>query len=349
MKRIGNLYEKIYDIDNLRLAHKNARKGKSWYKEVKMVDDNEDYYLTKLQEMLINCEYKTSEYKISTIIDKNKEREIYKLPYFPDRICQWAILQIIEKYILRQFTKDTYSAIPNRGIHLALKRVNNAMNNDSCNTKYCLKMDVSKYYPSINQNVLYGQLCRIFKDEKLILLLKEIINSTDKGVPIGNYLSQWFGNLYLSKFAHWLKEDKKVKHLFIYMDDIVILDGDKKFLHELRKEIENYLKNELKLTIKKNYTVFDTKQGVDFVGYRVFEGYVLLRKSTIKSIKSRCRKINYKISNKIELSKNDYFSINSYEGWLKWCNSTRFRNKYILPIKPHLNRYYKKHIIGGIL
>ena len=94
MKRYGNIYEKIYNIENLRLAHKNAKKGKGWYKEVLMIDENPDYYLKLLQKQLIEKTYHTSKYESFIKKDGEKERVIYKLPYFPDRICQWAILQI---------------------------------------------------------------------------------------------------------------------------------------------------------------------------------------------------------------------------------------------------------------
>jgi Reverse transcriptase (RNA-dependent DNA polymerase). len=193
MKRYGNLYSKICDMNNLRLAHKNARKGKGWYKEVKMVDADEEHYLKLLQEMLINKIYKTSEYETFFKTDGLKQREIYKLPYFPDRICQWAIIQIIEPILINNLTKDTYSAIPNRGIHLAKKRLDAAIQNDVLGTQYTLKLDVKKYYPSINHDILKSKYRRIFKDDDLLWLLDEIIGSTpgDTGIPIGNYLSQY--------------------------------------------------------------------------------------------------------------------------------------------------------------
>lgn len=83
MKRYGNLYSKIYDMENLKLAHRNAKKGKGWYKEVQMVDSNADYYLGILQKQLINKTYQTSEYKTFIKMDGQKNRLIYKLPYFP--------------------------------------------------------------------------------------------------------------------------------------------------------------------------------------------------------------------------------------------------------------------------
>lgn len=230
MKRIGNLFEKVISMDNLKLAHKNAKRGKAWYKEVKMVDANPDYYLSLLQDMLINKTYQTSDYETFTKTDGVKQRTIYKLPYFPDRICQWALIQVLEPYFLRTMTADTYSAIPGRGIHSCLAKVKQAVYFDPIETNYCLKFDIKKYYPSINHKLLMGKYKRMFKDKEVIWLLDEIINSTegDTGIPIGNYLSQYSGNLFLSDFDHWLKEVKGVKYYYRYMDDIVIFGKDKK-------------------------------------------------------------------------------------------------------------------------
>ena len=97
MKRKTDIYDKIYDIDNIRLAHKNARKDKLFYKEVKMVDNNPDYFFDKIYDMLKNEKYTVSNYSISIINDKGKERELMKLPYYPDRIIQWAIMLQLEE------------------------------------------------------------------------------------------------------------------------------------------------------------------------------------------------------------------------------------------------------------
>ena len=115
MKRYDHLFVKIYDIENLRKAHQHAKKGKGWYKEIIEIDKDPDKYLKQIQEMLINHTYHTSEYEIFYKKEGKKNRKIYKLPYFPDRICQWAILQVIEPCIINNLTADTYSAIPGRG------------------------------------------------------------------------------------------------------------------------------------------------------------------------------------------------------------------------------------------
>jgi RNA-directed DNA polymerase len=342
MKRYGNIYDKIYDMENLKLAHKNAKKDKLYYKEVKMVDADEEYYLSQIQEMLKNETYEVSDYVISIINDKGKERELCKLPYYPDRIIQWAIMLQIEFVFIEVFTDFTCASIKGRGIHKASGLISKYMN-DVYGTQYCLKIDVSKFYPNIDHDILKFLLRKKFKDKKLLELLDKIIDSTpgNKGVPIGSYLSQFLANFYLAYFDHWLKEKMKVKYVVRYMDDIVILHHSKKFLHSLKREIDRYLWKELRLKVKDNWQVFPTGiRGIDFVGYRHFYGFKLLRKSTCKRFKRQMLKIRKKCEEGKKLTYSEWCSANSYKGWLIWCDSYRLSEKYITPIQKYLDDYY---------
>lgn len=199
MKRIGNLYEKIYNIDNLILAEKKARRGKSNKKEVIEFTKNKYRNISILYNLLKDNKYKTSKYELFTLYDP-KQREISKLPYFPDRILHHAVMNIIEDIFVRSFTSNTYNCIKGRGIHKALYKLKDNLK-DVDNTQYCLKLDIKKFYPNIDNNILKQLLRRKFKDQKLLNLLDEIIDSTI-GIPIGNYLSQFFANFYLSYFDH---------------------------------------------------------------------------------------------------------------------------------------------------
>lgn len=298
--------------------------------------------------MLICKTYKTSPYEIFTKICGEKEREIYKLPYFPDRIVHWAIIQVVEPIFLNRLNGCTHSAIPNKGIHLAFKQLDKYMRKDVEGTKYCLKLDVKKFYPSIDHILLKQMYRTLFKDPNLLWLLDEIIDSTegDKGVPIGNYLSQYSGNLFLSRFDRWIKERLKVKYYIRYMDDIVILHSDKGYLRKLLKKTNKYLKN-INLEIKGDYQIFPSRtRGIDFVGYRHFGDYVLLRKSTSKRLIRKMRNIMKKLRNGGKLTYSDYCSINSYKGWLKWCNGYNLYKKWIKPLEPYCERYYSEVIKG---
>jgi len=175
MKRIGNLYQKIYSIENLILADKNAQKGKKNQKGVIEHNKNRENNILSLHENLKNKTYKTSKYKNFKIFEP-KEREISSLPYFPDRICHWAIMNILEPIFVRSFVTNTYNCIRGRGIHKASYTLRRNLK-DIEGTKYCLKLDVEKFYPSISHSILKSLLRTKFKDNDLLYLLNEIIDS----------------------------------------------------------------------------------------------------------------------------------------------------------------------------
>jgi retron-type reverse transcriptase len=224
-------------------------------------------------------------------------------------------MNVLEPVFVANFTADTYSCIKNRGIHAAARKVIAALR-DQDNTRYCLKLDVKKFYPTIDHDVLKEMLRRKFKDIQLLNLLDEIIDSAE-GLPIGNYLSQYFANFYLSGLDHWLKEEKRIQYYFRYADDLVILSGSKEQLHTLRFEIDQYLTS-IKLQMKGNYQVFPIEaRGLDFVGYRFYHTHVLLRKSIKKNFaRALARRKNSKV-------------IASYNGWAKHCNSGNLMKKLL--------------------
>jgi RNA-directed DNA polymerase len=306
MKRIGNLYPSIYAMDNLERADKNARKGKAKQYGVIAHDLCKDQNLQDLNRMLRDRTFETSAYT-TFIIFEPKRREIYRLPYYPDRILHHAIMNVLEPIWMQLFTADTYSCIKGRGIHSAANKIKEALRNKP-ETLYCLKLDVKKFYPNVDHDILKSILRKKIKDLYLLDLLDSIIDSA-VGLPIGNYLSQYLANLYLTYFDHWLKEKMKVKHYFRYCDDLVILAGSKCYLHSLLAEIRNYLQNELKLTVKENYQVFPVDiRGIDFVGYRFFRTHTLLRKSIKKNFARAVAKRKVRAC------------IAAYLGWAKHAN-----------------------------
>jgi retron-type reverse transcriptase len=315
MKRIGNLYQKIISLENLRLADKKAQKGKSDQYGVKLHNLHKEANIQSLHQTLKDKIYKTSEYDIFKIYEP-KEREVYRLPYFPDRIMHYAIMNVLEPIFVSTFTTDTYSCIKGKGIHALLRKLKQDLK-DINGTTYCLKLDIKKFYPTIDHGVLKQLLSRKFKDQDLLLLLDEIIDSAE-GLPIGNYLSQYFANFYLTYFDHWIKEDKAVKYYFRYADDIVILSDNKQYLHVILSEIRTYLNDNLKLTIKGNYQVFPVAaRGIDFIGYVFYHTHILLRK-----------RIKQNFARKLKKNPNSV-SITSYLGWLIHCDSLHLIKKLL--------------------
>jgi len=324
MKRLGNIFQEIISLENLVLAEKKARKGKSSQYGVQLFDKNADENLLKLNQMLSEKTFQTSTYKVFPVYEP-KERLVYQLPYFPDRIVHHAIMNKLEKMFNSVFTADSYSCIKGRGIHGAFYNLKTALK-DKENTKYCLKIDIVKFYPNVNHEVLKTLIRKKIKDQDLLWLLDEIIDSAD-GLPIGNYLSQYFANFYLTYFDHWLKEVKKVKYYYRYADDIVILSSNKPELHKLLEEMNVYLSQNLKLKIKDNYQVFPVeKRGIDFIGYVFFHTHILIRKS-IKQSYARA------------ISKNKpAATLAAYNGWLMHANTTNLINK----LQP--NERYNKEV-----
>jgi len=314
MKRVQGLYEKIYSIHNLELADELASKGKKQKFGVVMHLKKQNENLFALQKMLMDKTYRTSTYQVFKVYEP-KEREVYRLPYHPDRIAHHAIMNILEPVFVSTFTTDTYSCIKGMGLHKASRRVSRSLK-DVTYSKYCLKLDIKKFYPSVDHDILKSLLRRKIKDADLLWLLDEIIDSAP-GLPIGNYLSQYLANFYLTYFDHWLKEVIGVKYYFRYADDIVILAPTKKELHRLRILITAYLYDNLKLEVKQNYQVFPVVNGIDFLGYVHRPTHVLIRKSIklrfIKAVKSNKPKS----------------SIASYLGWTKHANCRNLEKKYI--------------------
>lgn len=325
MKRLNNLYEKICSLENLSLADKNARRGKSFQYGVKVFDKKRDENLLNLHKSLTEKTFQTSPYNVFTLFDTGKVREIYRLPYFPDRIVHHAIMQVLQPIWLSVFTADTYSCIEGRGIHKAVYKLKEVLKNEP-ETKYCLKLDIKKYYPSVDHNVLKQIIRKRIKDTDLLYLLDEIIDSAP-GLPIGNYLSQYFANLYLAYLDHYCKEVLNVKYYFRYADDIVILHSDKEHLHHLLKQIDTYVSEKLNLTVKGNYQVFPVDvRGIDFLGYVFRHTHILLR----KSIKQRFfEKVKKHASNPAKMD----LSYASYKGWAIHCNSRNLLKKINNEIK----------------
>lgn len=379
-----DLFNSICSMDNLYRAYQNAKSGKGWYKEVKQIEKRPFYYLAGLQYMLKNHLFKTSEYEIFILNEGKKKRDVYKLPFFPDRIAQWAILQIIEPFLLANMTADTYSAIPGKGIqpivddlrgHYKTKIVDGKKKSvwvpsilitDEENTRYCYKIDLHHYYQSINHEVLKQKFRKVFKDPELLWLLDEITDSINTateedlielslsgeievdpntGIPIGNYMSQYSGNFYLSSFDHWVKEKLHTKHNYRYMDDVVIFASSKEELHEIHRKVTAYTRDYLHLNIKGNYQIFPTKvRGVDFVGYRFFGEYTLLRKSTAINFKRKMRACRKKMENNIPPTYSEWCSFNSYKGWLGNCDSYRLFKKYMEPLIEYMQNYYEREV-----
>lgn len=312
---MNNLYEKIYSIENLELADRIARKGKSGKYDLVAFDEKREENILKLQQMLISKTYKTSGYTTFKVYEP-KERIVSRLPYFPDRVAHHAIMNILEPIFVACFTADTYSCIKGKGIHAGVKAIKHALKDKEA-TKYCLQFDIKKFYPSVDHDILKQLLRKKFKDQDLLWLLDEIIDSAP-GLPIGNLLSQYFANFYMTYFDHWIKEEMRVQDYFRYADDVAIFSRTKEYLHNLFVRIKEYLAEKLKLLIKSTHQVFPiAARGLNMLGYIFFHDCIYLR----KRIKQNFARMLFRKRNRP--------SINGYIGWALHCNSKHLLKKLL--------------------
>lgn len=317
MKRHGNLFDKIADPNNIYMAYRGARKGKGWRKEVKDFELNINENLLYIQKILCTKQFNTAKYRIKTIYEP-KQRDIYILPFFPDRIIQHALLQVLIPIWDNLLIYDTFACRSGKGMHEASRRTMQHVRKYN----YCLKCDIRKFYPSIDHHILMETIKRKIKCKDTVELIENIVYSFSggKNTPIGNYTSQWFGNLYMNEIDQRIKHVHKVKAYIRYCDDMILFCNDKKLLHKIKDDIELFLYDKLKLTFSR-WSIFPVSQGVDFLGYRHFREKVLLRKSTAKRMIKRMRALPKKLNlGKITI---DQFrgSIASTTGWIKWANT----------------------------
>lgn len=337
MKRIGHIYEQIIDIENLRRADENARRGKLNTYGVRVHDRNREANIFALHTALLTKTFKTSAYDIFTIYEP-KERVIYRLPYYPDRIVHHALMNVLEPIWVKTFTHNTFSCIKGRGIEGCARYVEKMIRSFKGKPLYCMKIDIRKFYPSIKHHVLKRIVRKKIKDKDALWLLDGIIDSTE-GLPIGNYLSQFLANLVLAYLMHMVNEKLKLA-CAEYADDIIFLHSDKNVLHKAFHEvIRPYIERELELEVKGNWQIFPIARNrqdrhgraLDYVGYKFYREQKLIRKSIKQNF---CRAVHRLEKRHPPVSDAEYRqTVASWLGWAKHSNSkhllkTLFKERY---------------------
>ena len=296
MKSHKNLYPKLCSFENLELAFKKARRDKTSLPYVVEFEKDLEKNLTKIQKELINQTYKPSPLKRFIIRDP-KTRTIHA-SIFRDRVVYHAIINILEPIYEPIFIHDSYASRKDKGAHKAVERFDQFKRKVSKNGKltknhynknnvtgHVLKADIKHYFKTIDHKILLNIIKRKIKDERVIQLIHKILKNYDnqeKGMPLGNLTSQFFGNLYLNELDYFVKHKLKAKYYIRYVDDFVILNSDKSILEEYKEKISNYLKN-LKLELHPDKSnIIPLRNGITFLGYRLFYHHKLLRKSNLK-------------------------------------------------------------------
>lgn len=287
MQRINSIYSNIYSFANLYSAYKKAYKGTKNYSSYKFAF-NLEKELFILQDELKNLKYSSGNYRYFKIF-KPKERTI-SVASFRDRVLHHALINVIEPVFEKTFIFDSYACRKEKGTHKAIKRAQFFLKKN----KWFLKMDIKKYFDSIDHNTMKKLIEAKIKDKKVISLCNSIISKAGngfQGLPIGNLTSQFFANLYLNALDHFVKDELKAKNYIRYMDDFCVFSDDKEFLKNLLIKIDNFLKEKLKLELKKNAILINTNiHGLPFLGLKIYPNLIRIKKENYKRAFNKLKK-----------------------------------------------------------
>lgn len=316
MKTYNNLYEAICDFDNIHLAYLKARRNKRYRVDVLQFSCNLEHNLNNIQSELLSRQYKTGTYRMFYVYEP-KKRMILSLP-FKDRVVQHAICNVIEPIFDKRFIYDSYACRADKGIHKGSSRLTQFLRRarNKWDRVYCLKCDIKQYFPSINHNILSDILGRTITCRDTLTLLDGIIRSHNalegESIPIGNLTSQLFANVYLNELDYYMKQHLKIKLYIRYVDDFIVLDDDKKALRDLKDNVEAFLKRKLRLALNRKSGIAPVDRGVDFLGYRTWADYKLIRKRSIRNIRRGITKLTKDGKTPAEIQR-------AMSSWLGYC------------------------------
>ncbi len=334
-KKIKNKFYDVLTFEKLLQAHKRARKHKAYKNEVVKFDMNLENNLINLLNELRNGTYHIGKYFTFKVYEP-KERNIKALPYRDRIVHQWYVEEFIKPYIVPRFINTTFACLENRGTHHAVEEVQKQMRIFKRNHGdfWVLKCDIKKFFYNINPRILLNIIKKYISDPALLNLTNILIFSKENeypnvGIPIGNYTSQFFANIYLNELDQFVKRVLKIKYYTRYMDDFVLLLKTKKECIETKKTIEDFLNSNLELELNSKSRYYPYKMGVNFCGYRIFTTHRLLRLSSKKKIKKNIKKWNLKYDNGTLDLKLAMQSFNSWLGHSSHCNSYKLQQKMI--------------------
>lgn len=322
-------------MGNLTLAWRNARKNKTLHEDIAEFEKDTMKNLISLHYELKNKTYKPK--PLITFVLRDPKTRVISKSNFRDRIVHHALILTTGRYFEKQFIYDSCANQIGKGNLFALKRFDyfaSKVTNNFTTNAFCLKADIRHYFEEVNHEVLLSMVRRRILDNDILWLIKQILNnnpinskidnSSDCGMPLGNYTSQFFANVYLHDLDYFVKNILKIRYYIRYVDDFVILHHSAKQLVGWRIQINNFLKSKLKLELHSQKSrIISLSRGVDFVGFKSYYHYKLLRKRNIKSIRRKIELFKNKIIGFSEL-------FDSYHGWqayARWASTYKLRNK----------------------
>ena len=329
-KTIRNKFDKILSYETLMEAHKKSRKGKGYRNEIIKFNLKQEEYIMWLYNELKNGTYKHGGYKVFYVTEP-KVRKIEKSRYIDRIVHRWLVDNFLEPVFVPTFLNTSFACLKGKGMHRAAIYVQQSMKSALAKWKdyYVLKMDVAKYFDSIDKSILFNILKGKIKDEKLLWLIREILFSQkrERGLEIGNYTSQMFGNIYLNEQDQFIKHRLHIKYYARYLDDSVIIVKTKQEAKLALKEITKFLEEKLKLKLNNKTQIFKGKQGINFCGYKINEYRMKLRDKGKRKLKKKVKKLTNKIYNGNMTSKDARMYLAGHMGYIKYANVKNLMDK----------------------
>lgn len=327
-KTAKNLWDSLVTWDNLLLAAQGASRGKGYRVEVLRFNARLEENLLDLQDRLVRGEWYPGHYRKFEVYEP--KLRVVHAPPFVDRVLHHALVQVIGPYFERRFINHSFACRKDRGTHAASNFLGKLLHSaqDTFETVYVLKADISKYFYSIDHEILLKIVSRIIGDERVLEIIRRLVLHCGciegtKGLPLGALTSQLFANAYLDQLDHFVKEKLMVRHYVRYMDDFVLLHEDKSELWRLLGCIEEFLDSELRLTLNHKTRVFPASHGVDFAGYRHWANYKLPRKRNVQKAKRRFKQITAKYAKGKSSLAEARSVVASFVGYMRHCKGWR--------------------------
>ncbi len=283
---LQNIWQSILDWENLLLAYRKARRRKRKLSEIQQFGFDLEYELSEIRQQLQQKIYQPGVFRQFQVHDR-KIRLISAAP-FRDRVVQHALMNRVEPELDRQFIVDSYASRKNKGVHAAIRQYRIWANRYS----YALKIDISRYFDSIDHHILKQKLTRLIADPDILWLFSTIIDSSpwpqrpsivkapddnlidlmerNIGLPLGNLTSQFLGNVYLNDLDHFIKETLHIPAYLRYVDDMILLGDSKPQLWQWCAAIEQFLAQERIGIHPRKKMLVPVASGLDVLGYRVF-------------------------------------------------------------------------------
>lgn len=336
------LFDKIFSLENLETAYKQSLKAGGKFKhEALIFQRNETVNLERLRKSLYNRTYRFSGYNTFKVYEP-KERVI-NAPHYKDKIVQLALNHILKDIFVPTFISDSYACMDNRGTHKAVEKVQKNIRKaywEFGSEAYVCKVDVSKFFYSIDRDILKVLYRKKIKEPDVLWAMDIIIDSgalvDDVGLPLGNTMSQLCANIYLDTLDQYCKRFLGYKYYVRYADDVIIMLPNKGEAQRAVDLCEKHINTQLNLIANPKKTqIFPIDQGVNAYGFKIYRSHRLLRDDSKKKLKRKIKKMPKLIAQERMTVEKANQMLGSWSGHAKYASSINFMQS-ILDKRPYI-------------